>query len=336
MPTAVMKAVRISSSQSFPPYSASNPAPPSALVVEDVTMPALEPGHVLVRVRAATVTRDELTWPESYAHESRIPGYDFAGVVAEVRQDDNSTFEPGDEVFAMSDLHKGAAWAEYTTVSTEHLALKPKAISFEQAASVPMSALTAWQALFVHSGLPEPDFERRTRNNGNRAVLVTGAAGAIGAYAVQLAAASGLHVVAASSSNERNGEFLRSLGASEVVEYQEIATSGRTFDTIIDTVGGEPLKECWSIVADKGTIVTVNSSSFDFSEKEAPLGKERVKALFFILEPSGRHLGHIAQGLDRGVLKAHVADTFPLAHAAAAYEKASGRLGHSGKVVLVI
>jgi NADPH2:quinone reductase len=286
-------------------------------------------------VRAAAVTRDELAWPESYAHDSRIPGYDFAGVIVKVHEDDSSQFQAGDEVFAMIDLHKGAAWAEYTTVSIDHLALKPKALSFEEAATVPMSALTAWQALFIHCGLPEPGFERRP-STGSKAVFITGASGAVGAYAVQLAVSSGLHVVAASSSNKRNGEFLRSLGASEVVEYQEIASSGRTFDTIVDTVGGEPLKQCWSLVTDNGTIVTVNSSSFDFSNRDAPLGKEHVKALFFILEPSGKHLEAIARGLDVGALKAYVAYTFPLAAAVAAYEKASGRLDRRGKVALII
>jgi len=334
--SATMNAVRIHPApQASSPYSAGNPAPPSALVLEHVSVPALEPGHVLVRVHAATVTRDELTWPESYTHESRIPGYDFAGVVAKVHGDDDSKFKPGDQVFAMNDIHNGASWAEYTAVKTNHLALKPVSLSFEKAATVPMSALTAWQALFVQAGLPEPDFERpQSKESGT--VLVTGASGAVGAYVVQLAAAAGLHVVAASGSNEKNGDFLRSLGASEVVEYQEIASSGRAFGIVVDTVGGEPLKQSWSLVGDQGTIVTVNSSSFDFSDKHAPPGKERVKAIFFILEPSGKHLEGIARGLDLGALKAYVAHTFPLADAVAAYEKASGRLGRPGKVVLSI
>ncbi len=333
---AGMNAVRIHPApQGASPYSASNPAPPSALVLEHVGVPVLEPGHVLVRVHAATVTRDELTWPESYTHESRIPGYDFAGVVAKVHEDDDSRFKPGDQVFAMNDIHNGASWAEFTVVKAGHLALKPETLSFEEAATVPMSALTAWQALFVQAGLPEPDFERH-QSKRSGAVLVTGASGAVGAYAVQLAAAAGLRVVAASGSNEKNGNFLRSLGASEVVDYQEIASSGRAFGTIIDTVGGDPLAQSWSLVEDQGTIVTVNSSSFDFSDKHAPPGKERVKAIFFILEPSGKHLEGIARGLDLGALRAYVAYTFPLADAVAAYEKASGRLGRPGKVVLSI
>jgi NADPH2:quinone reductase len=281
------------------------------------------------------VTRDELTWPESYTEEFHIPGYDFAGVVADVHESDASAFQPGDEVFAF-DIEKGSAWAEYTTVAVENLALKPKTLSFEEAATVPMCALTAWQALFVHSGLQVPDLTGNISPTNGRSVLITGASGAVGCYLVQLAAAAGLHVVAASSSNERNGKFLRSLGAGEAVEYEEIIATGRKFESIIDTVGGDPLSKSWALVADGGSIVTVDSSSFDFSNVAAPSGKEHVKKLFFILEPSGEQLRMVSKVLDAGLLRTFVAHTFPLAEAKAAYEKASGRLDRRGKVVLTI
>jgi NADPH:quinone reductase-like Zn-dependent oxidoreductase len=120
------------------------------------------------------------------------------------------------------------------------------------------------------------------------------------------------------------------------VEYGQVGGSGRRFGTIVDTVGGEPLRQCWGLVAEKGSIVTVDSGSFEFGEKDAPPGKEGVRAKFFILEPSGKHLERIARGLEQGALKAHVAYTFPLGEARAAYEKASGRLDRRGKVVLTI
>lgn len=330
-----MQAVRIHPSQTLTPFSPSNPAPSTALVLDqDVSRPELQPGRVLVRVCAATVTRDELTWPESYVKEFCIPGYDFSGIVDKVHEDDIARFKPGDEVFALADL--GSTWAEYTTVSVDHLALKPKTLSFEEAATVPMSALTAWQALFVHSGIAEPSLDQMPNKSSGRPILITGASGAVGTYLVQLAAFAGLYVVAASSSNERNGEFLRSLGASEVVEYKEIASSGRTFVTIIDTVGGDPLKHCWSLVTDDGSIVTVDSTSFDFSAKQPPPGKEHVMARFFILKPSGAVLEKVSRALELGVLQPFVAYTFPLAEARAAYEKASGRLDRRGKVVLTV
>lgn len=118
MSTASIKVVRISDPQTSLPYSASNLAPPLALVIGDVSVPSLEPGYILVRVRAATVARDELTWPELYAYELRIPGYNFAGAIVKVYEDDSSQFqlEPSDEVFVMIHLYKGAAWAESTNV----------------------------------------------------------------------------------------------------------------------------------------------------------------------------------------------------------------------------
>lgn len=331
-----MQAVRIHPSTSSTPFSPGNPAPPAALVLDhDVSIPSPEPGYILVRVHAATVTRDELTWPESYVRDFHIPGADFAGVVTAVHQSDATAFAPGDEVFAF-DLHRGSTWAEYTTVAVQNLALKPKTLSFEQAATIPISALTAWQALFQHLGFDEPVFDGTSPTAVGRTVFVTGASGAVGTYVVQLAAAAGLHVVAASGSNERNADFLRSVGASETVEYQEIFNSGRTFEKIIDTAGGETLKQCWAIATDKGSIVTIDSANFDFGEKPAPATKEKVQKLFFILEPSGKTLGTIANALDLGLLSPFVACTFPLADARAAYEKASGRLDRRGKVVLTI
>ena len=332
-----MQAIRIHPSETSPPFSPSNPAPSSALIlVRDVDIPSPRPGHILVRVHAATVTRDELTWPESYVvGENHTPGFDFAGVVAAVHVSDASAFKPGDEVFAF-DMEKGSAWAEYTTVAVTNLAPKPNVLSFEEAATVPMSALTAWQALFVHSGLPEPNFGKGVLPTSGCSVLITGASGAVGCFLVQLASAAGLHVIAASSSNERNAEFLRSLGASEAVEYEEIIATGRTFGTIIDTVGGDQLKKAWDLVADGGSIVTIDSSSFEFNNLAAPMGKEHVKKKFFIIEPSGEQLRKISTALDTGLLRTFVAWTFPLAGAKAAYEKASGRLDRRGKVVLTI
>ncbi|RSL60836.1 hypothetical protein CEP53_005318 [Fusarium sp. AF-6] len=231
----IMRAVRIQSSEGKEPYSATNPAPSSALVLErDVPVPELKPGQVLVRVHATTVTRDELTWPESYHHELRIPG-----------------------------------------------------------------ALTAWQALFVQAGVPEPDFDAAAKVSTGRTLLVTGSSGAVGSYIVQLAVYAGLQVIAASSSTERNDEFLRSLGAHEVVEYEELSIVKRSFDIVIDTVGGKPLAQAWDLVTDSGNLISVDSSSFNFA-KMPPVGKEHVKAVFFIVEPSGMQLGKLAKALEMG------------------------------------
>ncbi|KAF4465279.1 zinc-containing alcohol dehydrogenase [Fusarium albosuccineum] len=329
-----MQAVRIQPSQGREPYSAANPAPSSALALEShVAVPELKPGQVLVRVHATTVTRDELTWPESYHHEYRIPGYDFSGIVERVCDSDN--FKPGDEVYAMVSTTRGSTWAEYAMAEEHELALKPKNLSWAESVAVPLSALTAWQALFVKAaGVSEPNFDAITKQKSERTLLVTGASGAVGSYIVQLGVQAGLHVVAASSSTERNGDFLRSLGADEVVEYADLS-SKRSFDVIIDTVGGDVLSQAWDLVTDRGSLISVESSSVEFA-KAAPAGKEHVNAMFFILEPSGEQLSKLARALELGLVKPFLAYTFPLAEAKAAYEKANGRMDRKGKVVLTL
>ncbi|KAF4968182.1 hypothetical protein FSARC_4372 [Fusarium sarcochroum] len=326
-----MQAIRIQSSKTEV-YSASNPAPSSALVLEkDVPFPEIKAGQILVRVYATTVTRDELTWPESYHGEQRIPGYDFSGVVERIAGP--SKFKPGDEVYAMVSTTRGSTWAEYAMALEEEVALKPAKLSWAESVTVPLSALTAWQALFVHAGVPEPAFGTAAKHNAGRKLLVTGASGAVGSYIVQLGALAGLHVVAASSSTERNGDFLRSLGAHEVVEYTEL--DKRSFDIIVDTVGRKTLAQSWHLVADEGILISVESSSFNFA-RSPPAGKDHVKAIFFIVEPSGKQLEKLAEALDAGLVKPFLAETFPLEEAKAAYEKASGRMERRGKVVLVL
>ncbi|KAH7153256.1 hypothetical protein EDB81DRAFT_451425 [Dactylonectria macrodidyma] len=325
-----MKAIRIHPSGSNVPWSASHPAPSTALVLDHVPIPQPNPGQVLVRVHAATVTRDELTWPESYRKEHHIPGYDFSGVVESVSGD--AEFKPGDEVFAMVQIHRGSTWAEFAIADVGELASKPKSLGWAETVTVPLSSLTAWQALFAKAGIQEPDFGSQTETDltGQR-VLVTGASGAVGSYVVQLAALAGLRVVAASSSNERNGEFLKLLGAAETIEYADLKQ--HSFDLIIDTVGGEPLAQSWTIIADTGTLISVDSSSYAFSNNP-PAGKEKVKAQFFIVEPSGEQLGKISRALELGLVRPFLAHTFPLAEARTAYEMASGRMDRRGKVVV--
>lgn len=342
-----MQAVRIhpSSSQDAEPYSVSNPAPSSSLTLDrDVPIPQPKrPGQILVRVHAATVTRDELTWPETYGPEYPILGHDVSGVVAAVygEDEDASGFRSGDEVYGLVDVHLGSTWAEFAIGDTTGLAPKPKNLSWAESVTVPMSGLTAWQALFEKAGLSEPDFEalqadkRALLNRERRSVLVTGAAGAVGAYVVQLAALVGLHVVAASSSTERNGEFLKSLGAAETVNYNDMNQRQALYDFVIDTVGGQPLAQSWSLIADTGSLISVDSASFAF-HKNPPPGKEHVKALFFIVESRGEQLRKMSRALELGFVKPFLAQTFPLEEARAAYEKASGRLDSRGKVVLTM
>ncbi|ERF68526.1 hypothetical protein EPUS_05665 [Endocarpon pusillum Z07020] len=353
-----MQAIRVHppESETEPPFSATNPAPSAALVLDTIPVPTLDkPGQLLIRVHATSVTRDELTWTETYSTDLPLLGHDLAGTVVAVQDDPgtnknrtDSDLKPGDEVYGMLDTSKGSTWAEFAIATTDQVALKPKLLSWAESAVVPVSALTAWQALFVKAGVTPPDFSLITRTGSRamdqgesaRKIAVTGAAGAVGTYVVQLAALAGMHVVAVSSSKTCDEEFLKSLGATGVLQYEDLYHVKNEYDIIIDAVGGETLKRCWSSIKDDGILISIDSSSGDFvrnhREQTFTHDKQGVRALFFIVEPSKENLEQLSVALDLGLLKVFVAHEMPLHEARAAYDLANGRLQRRGKVVLTL
>lgn len=256
-------------------------------------------------------------------------GNDFTGIVAEVHPDERE-FKPGDEVYGMTHADRGGAWAEYAVVTTEEANLKPQSLSWAEAAALPLSALTADQALFVHAGLA-------VNAQQPKRVLVTGAAGAVGMFVVAFAAAAANHVVAATSSNARNEEFMRSMGAVEVVEYSQLASQNK-FDVVIDTVGGEVLASCWKTVRDGGHLISVDSASWNFVEERkksgVSTGRDGVHAKFFIVEPSRDSMKRISAAVETKGIKGLVAKTLPFDQAREAYELSATRGYGRGKIVL--
>jgi NADPH:quinone reductase-like Zn-dependent oxidoreductase len=144
----------------------------------------------------------------------------------------------------------------------------------------------------------------------------------------------------ASTSKTHNQEFLRSLGADDVVEYGDLEGKQGEYDTISDTVGGTTLESCWPLVKGHGSLITIDSLSFDFLEKHRKLqlsgGKQDVKALFFIVEHSGQQLQKITTAVDRKLLQVFIAQTFPISKAGEAYEMGSKRVARRGKIVLTM
>lgn len=252
----------------------------------------------------------------------------------------------------MAHTDRGAAWAEYVLVKTSEIARKPSSLSWEEAASIPLSAQTAYEALFVHAGvsLPSPSASddaasaSTSKSKKTQTILITGAAGGVGVYLVQLARVAGLHVAAASSSNARNGQFLRDLGADETLEYAELLPSlrderRRAYDIVVDTVGGEILAGCWDLVdGSSGRLISVDSASYDFVREHGTKGlrREGVQALFFIVQGSSGALEELARFADQGRLRTFVLDRYPLSRAVEAYERASGRVMGRGKIVLTV
>ncbi|KAK4498710.1 hypothetical protein PRZ48_009220 [Zasmidium cellare] len=330
-----MQAVRIHPNPSKP-WGPENPAPTSALHLDsNIPIPKpIKPGDVLVRIKATTLVRDTLTWPEMLAKEYLTPGNDFAGVVEAVADEKASGLRAGDEVFGMINADRGGAWAEYALVDAEkgEVARKPPPIGFEEAASVPLSALTAWEALFHKGGLSAPG----SGGSKGTKILITGASGNVGIFLVQLAALAGCHVIAASTSNARNEEFLKSLGASEVVEYKDLWDRAGVYDVAVDTVGGDVLRQIWPLAAPNATLVSVDSASYNFVEELQPPSRKDVNAIWFIVWSSQEDLTQVAGLLEAGTLKTFVSATYPIEKVQEAYEAASGRSPKRGKIILTV
>ena len=306
-----MKVVRLSD-------SAAKPA-----LVRDVG-PRPEPGEdeVLIRVCAAAVMPTELLWyPTSHTksgarRSGAIPGHEFSGVVVALGEKVRS-LEPGEEVFGMNDWFSDGAMAEYCVAAVCAVAPKPRRLSHAEAASVPISALSAWQGLLD-----------RARVQAGERVLVHGGAGALGAYAVQLARLHGARVIATASAGD--AAFVRELGAEQVVDYRAVrfeqCVSG--IDVVFDTVGGETLQRSWSVLKSQGRMITIASA-------EQNAADARSKEAFFVVEPSRAQLTLIANLLDTGELRAVVDSVVPLSRAPEAYAGAVSRQ-HRGKLVVSV
>ena len=271
------------------------------LVDERVEIPQPGAGEALVRVHAAAITRDELEWPADRL--PAIPSYEFSGVI--VTADEGV----GEEVYALADFERDGAAAEYTVIRTDLLAPKPQTLTHLESAAIPLAGLSAWQALFEHGGLAP----------GER-VLVHGAAGGVGSFAVQLARVHGAHVVGTASG--RGVETVRELGADEVVDnattrFEDVI---EPVDVVFDTAGGELLERSTTVLRDGGRLVSV---------AEEPTGE----GVYFVVEPNRDQLIELGRLVDRGELRPLVDSVFAYADASAAFARSAER-GKRGKVVL--
>jgi NADPH:quinone reductase-like Zn-dependent oxidoreductase len=291
-------------------------------VLIDATMPRPQAGRgeLLIRVFAAGVTPTELLWyPTTHtkAGETRsgaIPGHEFSGVVEETAGD-AAVGAVGDFVFGMNDWFADGATAEYCLAPYSGVAPKPRTLTHAEAATVPISALTAWQGLI----------DRAKLQPGER-VLVHGGAGAVGIFAVQLAKLHGAHVTATAS--ERDLRFVTSLGADAVIDHRasRFEDEAQELDVVFDTVGGETLQRSWSVLRPGGRMVTVAAT-------EEAVTDDRTKAAFFIVEPNRKQLGEIGALFDAHRLRTFVGATVPFSQAPEAY---SGRIAKQGPGKVVV
>jgi NADPH:quinone reductase-like Zn-dependent oxidoreductase len=283
---------------------------PSSLALEELAAPTPGPDEAVVRVHAAAITRDELEWPEDRLPAT--PSYELSGVVAALGQK-ASDVEVGQEVYALAPFDRDGAAADFVSVPAGVLAPKPDTLAHVESAAIPLAALSAWQALFDHGRL-----------EAGQRVLVHGAAGGVGGFAVQLARARGAHVVGTASASSIG--LARELGAHEVLDHASTSFEDAIapVDLVFDTAGGDRLARSPAVVRPGGRLVSVAS--------EPPAGNG-IETVYFVVEPSRDQLVELAGLVDRGALRPTVDAVFPLEEARAAFERSLSRRGR-GKIVL--
>ena len=295
---------------------------PEALIFEDAPMPSLRPGDALVRVHAAGVSPDEFTWhiwetPDGRSRLPLIPSHEVSGVVEAVAPGVRDV-KVGDAVYGLTDFFRDGGAAEYVAAQAAELAPKPRSLDHASAAAVPLSGLTAWQALIDHARLAP----------GQR-VLIHGAAGGVGSFAVQLARWRGAVVIATASA--RNVDFVRELGAGEVIDRgaTPFEAALRDVDVVLDCVGGTVTDRSWSVLRPGGLLLTIVRQPPEWTAGRAARG------LFFIVESSRAQLNELARLMDAGTIRPVVEAVLPLERARDAYERGI-RDRPRGKLVLAV
>lgn len=304
-----------------------------------------ESDDVLVRVAASCPCAGELLWAKNFpdavpADKEMVPGQDLAGTVVALAPGSTSPFRPGDRVFSRVPATRAGTAREYAIAKVSELAAVPEGLGWAEAAAVPLSALTAWQALFMHGRLDAPAAEGKKKNADKR-VLITGAAGGVGSWAVQLASLAGAGAVVAVCGGAGKAAAVRKLGATEVVDYTRTSVgewaaadpAAREVDVVFDLVGGETLAGCWRAVREGGVLISANTPPD--AVRPAGLEKEVEKSVFFIVEPSGSNLAEIAELIGAGKVRPVVDSVWPFEEFEKAFEKLEG--GHAqGKIVIKV
>jgi NADPH:quinone reductase-like Zn-dependent oxidoreductase len=282
---------------------------PESLRCEDAPKPTPNDNQVLVRVHATAITSTEFAWYPTFHTPDGGPrpfpiilGHEFSGVVDAIGPACMGV-QVGDLVYGLSDWFIDGSQADYCLTVPASIGPKPGTLDHAQAAAVPISALTAWQALI----------ERAQLSQGQR-VLVHGAAGGVGSFAVQVACHKGAHVIATASA--ANADFVRALGADEVIDYRTtpFEAVARDVDVVLDTVGGDTRDRSWGLLRKGGRLVTIAADA-------ERLTQPRVRDAFFIVEPNRVQLIEIARLIDAGFIRPIVGTVFAMENFRQAYDQ---------------
>lgn len=290
---------------------------PEVLQYEDVPRPEPQANQILVRVNAAGVNPVDWKIREGIVRTTlpTIMGFDFSGVVESVGSA-VAKYRAGDAVFGQVADGSGS-YAEYALTMERYIAQKPEGLDDIQAAALPVAGLVAWQALF--------DLAKLT---SGQTVLIHGAAGGVGSFAVQFAKWKGARVLGTASGD--HAAQVRQLGADEVIDYRKTKFEevARDVNVVLDTVGGETQERSWKVLKRGGVLVSLIQPPS--SEKAAAHG---VSGLMVYQKGDGEQLAEIADLVVRGKVKVSVETVLPLQEARKAQE--ISKTGHSGgKIVL--
>jgi NADPH:quinone reductase-like Zn-dependent oxidoreductase len=278
------------------------------LVFDEVPTPTIAADEVLVKVTSTAVNHVDLVKTSGVARQVLpidlpwIPGHELSGVVDQIGSD-VAGYAPRDAVFgATSGM---GSYAEYVSVKEAVIARKPSNLSFEEAASVPVASQTAWHGIFTHGHLEK-----------GQTILIHGGAGAVGAYAVQLASHAGATVIATASGDDE--AYLKSIGASLVIDYRDAQFEKvlrDKVDVVFDLVGGDTQNRSFLVLKEGGYLI---SAVQPVSQEEA--AKHHVTGTMMRLAPSGDVLGRIARLLEEGKIRPDVAKVYALGDAAQAWK----------------
>jgi NADPH:quinone reductase-like Zn-dependent oxidoreductase len=296
---------------------------PDVLQADQVEPSLPDAAQVLVAVKAASANPVDFkirSGKYPAVKEDRLPytlGRDVSGIIEKCGAQ-ATIFKVGDEVFGMVGIN-GGGYAEKVVLDLRAIAPKPPSLDHARAAAIPLAGQTAWQGLFRHGQLKP-----------GQSVLIHGGSGGVGHFAVQFAKAKGARVLTTVSTG--NIEFARSLGADVVIDYktQRFEDHARDLDMVFDLIDGETRERSWSLLKSGGVLVsTLTDPSHDRAKEHG------VRAMRYTVQADGSELAEIAKLTTAGMVKPHVAKTYPLAQASAALSEVER--GHSvGKVVLIV
>ena len=296
---------------------------PEVLNYEEVPVPEIGPDEALIKVHSCGVNPIDWKIRQGYVkgrvhyEMPLILGWDVSGIVDEVGPL-VKRFKRGDKVFARPSTSRNGGYAEFVAVKSMEMAFAPKTLPMEHSAGVPLAAQTAWAGLFEIGNL-----------RPGQSVLIHGASGGVGSFAVQLAKIAGARVIGTTST--KNVRMVHSLGADQVIDYTigDFRKVVSEMDMVYDTVGGDTQARSWEVIRKGGMLVAPVGVDENAAAAHGIVGRS------YLLTSNGARLRDIRELIDSGNIKVMIEREYPLAEAKAAHQLSQA--GHvSGKIILRI